>query len=414
MAQPTAFVFPDNQAALAVSRELGTAGVPVVVLSSDKGPAAHSRYSRFVETPDPYRDATAWVSSLCEQAAAQTTAPVLFATEDATLLLCDRHYQRLAEFCIFPHAAPGPASALLDKRKLYDCARAIGLGTPECAYIAAAADLDGLDCADDWIAKPACRYWIDEAGQVRTFLSLTGGNKAMAGDPRSDAARVLAAGFPVILQERVAGAFEELVSVGLCLDRGGKILSSFTARKRCEYPEPFGDGLVVETIADPGIVEPARRLLVEMGYWGMCDVEFKRDPHDGRYKLLDANPRAWLWLGLGQANGAPLARMAYRLVGGCAAVGSPPKWAGDHPIWVSPRGTAAFLTTQYRPARHGWSLPLRLTAGALGTILRNLRTFQDPLYLQPSAWYGLLAAVGRRLRAKAAGRSFEGKLRKHG
>ena len=49
-----------------------------------------------------------------------------------------------------------------------------------------------------------------------------------------------------MVQERIPGPFEELVSVGLCLARGGEVLQAFTARKHCQYPEPFGDGLIVE------------------------------------------------------------------------------------------------------------------------------------------------------------------------
>ena len=149
---------------------------------------------------------------------------------------------------------------------------------------------------------------------MTTFLSLSGGSKAFEGNVRGATARVRDAGFRCMVQEKIPGPFEELVSVGLCLDRDGRLITSFSTRKRCEYPEPFGDGLVVETIEDPGILEPSLELLRKLGYWGLCDVEFKRDARDGRMKLLDANPRVWLWVGLGADAGAvPLALTAYRL-----------------------------------------------------------------------------------------------------
>ena len=64
----------------------------------------------------------------------------------------------------------------------------------------------------------------------------------------------------------------------------------FLASKECEYPEPFGDGLVVRLVPGPGLVDRAMRLMRELGYWGICDIEFKRDPRDLEYKVLDANP----------------------------------------------------------------------------------------------------------------------------
>ena len=36
-------------------------------------------------------------------------------------------------------------------------------------------------------------------------------------------------------------------------------------------------------------------LLKEIGYYGLSEVEFKKDPRDGRYKLLEINARTWLW-----------------------------------------------------------------------------------------------------------------------
>ena len=43
----------------------------------------------------------------------------------------------------------------------------------------------------------------------------------------------------------------------------------------------------------------------------MSQVEFKRDPRDGRFKLMEMNPRLWLWHGLAAALGVDFARIAY-------------------------------------------------------------------------------------------------------
>jgi len=43
------------------------------------------------------------------------------------------------------------------------------------------------------------------------------------------------------------------------------------------------------------VVEPSRRLLAKLGYTGLIEVEYKRDPRDGVLKLLDMNPRLWGW-----------------------------------------------------------------------------------------------------------------------
>jgi len=47
----------------------------------------------------------------------------------------------------------------------------------------------------------------------------------------------------------------------------------------------------VETVDDPTTSATAVRLIETLRYTGIVEVEFKRDPRDGKLKLLDINPR---------------------------------------------------------------------------------------------------------------------------
>ena len=62
MDRPPAFVFRDNPTALATCRELGREGIDVTVLDSERGPAACSRYARFVRAPSYYEAPAEWVA----------------------------------------------------------------------------------------------------------------------------------------------------------------------------------------------------------------------------------------------------------------------------------------------------------------------------------------------------------------
>ena len=62
------------------------------------------------------------------------------------------------------------------------------------------------------------------------------------------------------------------------------------------------------------------RFCAALGFHGISQVEFKRDPRDGRYKLMEINPRLWQWHGLAAACGVDLPRIAYcDLLGAAAA-----------------------------------------------------------------------------------------------
>jgi D-aspartate ligase len=390
--RPIALVFPDNLGALAAARELGAAGIEVVVAGPKRGPAARSRFATYLEMPDLYESTARWAETLCEWGAKQGTKPVLFASEDAGLLAAEKHHDELARYFIKPHPAPGVILDVVDKRRLYAAAERVGVGVPGSREITDVADVAETR-ASGWLIKPAVRYRLSESGGIQTFLQATGATKAIAGNPVDAARAVLAAGFPTILQEAVPGPFENLVTIAVSLSRDGRVLDWFAAQKQYEYPEPFGDGLIVKTVSDPGLLEPCVRLLREIGYWGICDIEFKRDIRTGEFKLLDANPRTWLWLNLGTRGGHCLLLHAY-----CQATGlriQPPPGAERKAEWVSPRGTIAFLTRCYRPGRHGLALVPRLMIGAASTMMANWWAFRDPLYLRPSAWPGLVRASKR-------------------
>ena len=49
----------------------------------------------------------------------------------------------------------------------------------------------------------------------------------------------------------------------------------------------------VETVEDTATSATAGHLLRALRYTGIEEVEFKRDPRDGKLKLLDINPPVW-------------------------------------------------------------------------------------------------------------------------
>jgi D-aspartate ligase len=53
------------------------------------------------------------------------------------------------------------------------------------------------------------------------------------------------------------------------------------------------------------------RLLQAIDYYGLVEVEFRRDPRDGEFKLLDINARTWGYHSLGTAAGVDFAHMLF-------------------------------------------------------------------------------------------------------
>jgi len=89
------------------------------------------------------------------------------------------------------------------------------------------------------------------------------------------------------------------------------------ARRTRQYPVDFGrSSTFVETVDEYQIEEAGRRLVSEMRLTGVVEIEFKRDPRDGLYKLLDINPRIWGWHTLGRRAGIDFSYLLWRLTQG--------------------------------------------------------------------------------------------------
>ena len=78
----------------------------------------------------------------------------------------------------------------------------------------------------------------------------------------------------------------------------------------------------------------ALRLLRELGFHGISQVEYKRDPRDGSLRLMEVNARLWQWHSLASDCGVDLVEIAYRDVLGLPVPEATSERAG-HRRWVA-------------------------------------------------------------------------------
>jgi predicted ATP-grasp superfamily ATP-dependent carboligase len=94
--------------------------------------------------------------------------------------------------------------------------------------------------------------------------------------------------------------------------RDGQAHSSLVARRKRQHPREFGRAATyVESIDLPAIEELSERFLKAINYYGLVEVEFKQDPRDGQYKLLDVNARTWGFHSIGLPAGVDFAYLLY-------------------------------------------------------------------------------------------------------
>jgi D-aspartate ligase len=86
--------------------------------------------------------------------------------------------------------------------------------------------------------------------------------------------------------------------------KGGNSIAHLTACRRRQHPLEFGrSSTYVETVELPLLEEYSKRFLSAIDYYGLVEVEYKLDPRDGQYRLLDVNGRTWGYHTIGRRAG---------------------------------------------------------------------------------------------------------------
>jgi D-aspartate ligase len=103
----------------------------------------------------------------------------------------------------------------------------------------------------------------------------------------------------------------------------GASIASLVARRARQYPVEFGiTSTFVETVEQAAVEQAADRFLASIRFSGLVELEFKYDMRDGRYKLLDVDPRPWTWIALAGAAGLDFPWMQWWLARGQPVVPS--------------------------------------------------------------------------------------------
>src|SRR2546430_608367 len=284
---------------LGAIRSLGRAGIRV--LAVDHRPSAlgfRSRYAERFVSADPHADPMGFVESI--RALGQV---VVFPTHDEQLNLIA---QRLGELEVL---APFPGWDVLErvqsKRAQLDEAVAAGVDVPRTHYPSTAQEARAAaeDIGLPVLVKPEHPVGFKLRFRRQAF-------RCQSLDEVEESYK-RAEEFSPMVQELVPGGDDTLYTVGSYLARDRPPLGVFSGRKLRQTPPGIGTCRVGEAVWVQDAVDAALRLLAGVGYFGLSQVEFKRDARDGKFKLMEINPRLWQWHGLAAACGIDLPRLAY-------------------------------------------------------------------------------------------------------
>jgi len=312
-----ALVLTVSPTGLAVARSLAPRGVQVFGIDAARWEIGH--FSRWFRR-DPriaYRaPGPGLLQPLLAWAREQPKPPVLFVAGDPYIDFVAEHHAALRErFILAESMRPDVCSMFLDKRRFYERCLAMGLALPATFFPA--------DEADARRAARALRYpAIVKPTLGHLFRQRLGGDKLVeVFDPESLVdwwRRFRAWGGDSVLQEVIVGPEANLMVAAVYTDSLLQVRSLFTARKTRQYPPNYGSGSYMEACWSDEIARLSADLVRKLGYRGLCGTEYKWDPRDKAWKLIEVNPRPTLWFALTRAAGVDVVWDAY-----CDLTGQP-------------------------------------------------------------------------------------------
>lgn len=288
MTPPAAVLGVGWVAGLAAIRSLGRMGVRVLAVDHRRSALGfRSRYAEAHVAPSRSGDAyIAFLETLGEA--------VAFPTHDDDLQTLARSRERLALICPFP--AWDVLGRIQDKRQQVAAAQRVEVAVPRTNDSG-----DGL--AFPVVVKPSDPPSFRARFGVKAFRAENDAELAAALERAQD--------FDPFVQEWIPGGDETLWTAGVYVDQSGRALGTFTGRKLRQTPREIGTARVAEARWRPELADAAISLLRELRFHGIAQVEFKLDARDGRFKLIEVNPRLWEWHGLAAACGVDLPHIAY-------------------------------------------------------------------------------------------------------
>lgn len=282
--------YPIHAGGLGVIRSLGRLGVPVYAVTEDHWtPAAVSRHLaghvvwRRSDTEEP----AALVRRLCRIGRALGRPAVPIATDDEAACLLAEHADVLREHFLLPAVEPGLPRRLAGKRGLYELCREHDVRTPRTVFGGPGADLAALA---GQLRFPVVAKNVDPWTRLRspavsgTTLFATRAELLGRFAGRGDLSGLL-------LQEHIPHDGAEDWFVQACCDADSALAIRFTGRKAYAWPPGRGVTADARAAANPELTELTARFCKALGYRGVNDLDWRRDPRDGRYHLLDFNPR---------------------------------------------------------------------------------------------------------------------------
>ena len=355
-------------------------------------PGWHVSRVDHTECPDPEADFEGWAAFMERYAEQFADPPPLIPTTDVYVVALDRAGSRLQSKFRMHGLGSGLRTELTTKKTTFDYAERVGMPCPKTGFVSNREELSEFlsQTQGPVLLKPD----LPQTWRSGSAAELAAGRKVITGDGQEllrEYDQISEFCAEVVAQEIIPGADDQLVYWCGFVGPEGYVGGRLVGRKYRIAPIHYGSATFVQLDDLPQLEQRCEEFLVALGYVGLCGIEFKQDPRDGEFKLIEVNPRYSLWDDIGLPVGVDLVQEAVMSLLGAPTVAHRPRHTRQK--WVELlRDIGSF--TRYR--REG----LLTTAQWLRSlsppiVVNDLPLWQDPRF----AWHMIWRQIRKRTRS---------------
>ena len=213
---------------------------------------------------------------------------ILIPIDDRGAVLVADQAQALREHFLFPEQPAGLARLLSSKQELHFLCKEAGVPTPEAAFPRSGADVVAfVETAVFPVVMKRIASWLPEH-QAQESVTIIHSPRELL----EEYERVEVPGEPnVMLQEYIPGGPESVWMFNGYFGHDSECLAAFTGKKIRQTPPFTGATTLGICLRNETVEDVTKDFMRKIGYRGIVDMGYRYDQRDGRYKLLDVNPR---------------------------------------------------------------------------------------------------------------------------
>ncbi len=331
-----AIILGNEYQALGHLRSLRKNNIPCVLIDQDKlGPALFSRYKDkfFVSPSYTSGEFWPWLKKLALDNA--YNGWIVIPTDDEQVRQLAENFDEVSELFNYKGLDWNRYQTIYNKRLAHPWVEKLGLNNPVSYIPLSRESSNSHGLTFPFIVKPAIKREYKNHSNKKAIVVASDEelnrvmNETLKEVPIDE----------LLFQEIIPGDGNNQWSyAGLFIN--GEPVAAYTACRLRQHPPDFGRASTyVESVYNQEVEECSKKIMRELGYTGLAEVEWKRDPRDNKLKFLEVNARSWGWHSLSEYVVGNIPQMYYDyLITGNFKIAQPKygmcwiKWITDIPV----------------------------------------------------------------------------------